>query len=87
MLSALCFTKRLHPQLFLCVYICMGTVPQQPPTLLFDTGPFTGLDLDEARLAGQQAQRSTCLHLTSERLGPTPKVKFLLELPQDELAH
>lgn len=87
MLSALCFTKRLHPQLFLWVYICMGIVPQEPSTLLFDTGPFTGLDLDEARLAGQQAQRSTCLHLTSEGLGLTPKVKFLLELPQAELAH
>lgn len=84
MLSALCFTKRLHPQLFLCVYICVGIVPREPSTLLFDTGPFIGLDLDEARLAGQ---RSICLHLTSEGLGLTPKVKFLLELPQAELAH
>lgn len=57
MLSALCFTKRLHPQLFLCVYICVGIVPQETSTLLFDTGPFIDLDLDEARLAGQRSIR------------------------------
>lgn len=67
--------KKLHPQL-LCVHVC-GILSSGAITLLFDTGPFTGLDLDEARLAD----------LTSEGLGLTPKVEFLLELPQAELAH
>lgn len=70
MLSTLCFTKKLHPQL-LCAHVC-GVLSSGAITLLFDTGPFTGLDLDEARLAG---------------LGLTSKVEFLLELPQAELAY
>lgn len=42
-------------------------IVQDLSTLLFDTGLFIGLDLDEAGLRGQQAQGPTCLHLTTER--------------------
>lgn len=70
MLSVPCFTKELHPQLlFVCVCVCVCIVPQELSTLLFDTRPFTGLDLDEA---GQQAQGSTCLHLISEGISSRP---------------